>query len=83
MSQDAPPRDADDHDQHASNTCGWCPVCMLVAAAGEVRPEVGEHLRTAGRELALALRAVLDDLQEPPESGRRPGGLRRIPVDGD
>jgi hypothetical protein len=33
---------------------------MAVTALGEVKPEVMEHLLLAGREVLLALRAVID-----------------------
>ena len=39
---------------------GFCPICMAVSALGEVRPELLEHLVLAGREMLLALRAVVD-----------------------
>jgi hypothetical protein len=39
---------------------GFCPICMAVTAMGEVRPELVEHLLFAGRELLLAVRALID-----------------------
>lgn len=84
MTDDSHPPDADDGSgEHSAASCGWCPVCMLVAAAGELRPEVRDHLRAAGRELGLALRAVLADVEEPPQADTPQGGLRRIQVEGD
>jgi hypothetical protein len=38
----------------------FCPICMAVATASEIRPEFVEHLMAAGREFLLALRAVID-----------------------
>jgi hypothetical protein len=46
-----------------------CPICMTVTALGEVRPELVEHLLTAGREVLLAMRSVIDarlDETKPP-----------------
>jgi hypothetical protein len=37
-----------------------CPVGMALTAANEVRPEVVEHLLLAGREVLLAVRALID-----------------------
>jgi hypothetical protein len=39
--------------------CRSCPVCLVLQALQEARPEVRAHLAAAGRELALALQAVL------------------------
>jgi hypothetical protein len=38
----------------------FCPICMAVTTASELRPEFVEHLMAAGRELMLALRTVID-----------------------
>ncbi|HYV02781.1 MAG TPA: hypothetical protein VEM93_10705 [Actinomycetota bacterium] len=38
----------------------FCPICMAVTAVGELKPEVLEHLLLAGREMLLAIRAVID-----------------------
>ena len=38
----------------------FCPICMAVTTASEIRPEFVEHLMAAGREFLLALRAVID-----------------------
>jgi hypothetical protein len=41
---------------------------MAVTTLGEVRPELMEHLLLAGREMLLALRALIDArLEESPE----------------
>ena len=39
---------------------GFCPVGMALAFGEQVRPEVVEHLVAAGRELLLAMKAVVD-----------------------
>jgi len=47
----------------------FCPICLAVTTAAEVRPEFVRHLVSAGREFLLALRAVIDarleDLEPP------------------
>lgn len=44
--------------------CTLCPVCVLLQALTSVRPEVTQHLLNAGRELTLALTAVLETQAE-------------------
>ena len=39
---------------------GFCPIGFALTAAGQVRPEVVEHLLVAGRELMLAMKAFMD-----------------------
>lgn len=38
----------------------FCPIAMTLSAAGEVRPELVQHLLAAGREVLLAVRAIID-----------------------
>jgi hypothetical protein len=40
--------------------CLACPVCVLLQAVSSVRPEVVQHLAAAGRELTLALAALVE-----------------------
>lgn len=54
------------HD-HADQ-CRSCPVCLLLRAFDDLRPEVRIHLAAAGRELLLALRAAVDDAGGQPAS---------------
>lgn len=44
--------------------CTLCPVCVLFQALTSVRPEVTQHLLNAGRELTLALTAMLENQAE-------------------
>lgn len=60
------------------DTCQVCPVCLLLGGGLAARPEVREHLRAAGRELAMALRAALDGAGE---GGDAPSDLRRIDLE--
>jgi hypothetical protein len=55
-----------------------CPICMAVTAAGDARSDVLEHLLSAGREVLLAVRAVIDARLEGAEP---PARLERIAVD--
>jgi hypothetical protein len=52
----------------------------MVTAVGDASPELVEHLLVAGRELLLAVRAVIDarleTMEEEPHSG-----LQRIEID--
>jgi hypothetical protein len=38
---------------------GFCPVGMFLTMAGQARPEAVDHLMAAGRELVLALNAIV------------------------
>jgi hypothetical protein len=43
---------------------GFCPIGMALTLTDQVRPEVIEHLLAAGRELLLAVKAVIDSRAE-------------------
>jgi hypothetical protein len=51
---------------------------MAVTAVGEVRPELVDHLLSAGREFLLAVRSVIDTRLEGLES---PGKLERVTIE--
>jgi hypothetical protein len=55
----------------------FCPICMVVTTASEVRPEFAEHLMAAGREFLLAVRAAIDARLEGMES---PVKLERLTI---
>jgi hypothetical protein len=55
-----------------------CPVGMFLSISGEVRPEAVEHLLSAGRELMMAVKAMIDARVE---DVREPATLRRIEVE--
>ena len=57
----------------------FCPVGMALTLADQVRPEVVEHLLAAGRELLLAVKAVIDSRAES-AGGRGPDPLERIDI---
>jgi hypothetical protein len=56
----------------------FCPICMAVATAAEIRPEFVEHLMAAGREFLLAARAVIDARLEGME---QPVKLERLTIE--
>jgi hypothetical protein len=55
-----------------------CPVGMFLSVTGDVRPEAVDHLLSAGRELMMAVKAIIDARTE---DAREPAKLRRIDVD--
>lgn len=55
-----------------------CPVGMLLTATGQARPEAVEHLINAGRELMLAVAAVLNARAG---EGAEPVRLEKIDLD--
>ena len=56
-----------------------CPICMAVTALGEARPDLVEHLLLAGREMLLAIRALMDARLEGVEE--RPAKLERLSIE--
>jgi hypothetical protein len=44
---------------HVCNV-GFCPIGLALTAVQPMRPDAVEHLLAAGRELLLAMRAVVD-----------------------
>jgi hypothetical protein len=61
-----------------------CPICTLVTAFGDVRPELTEHLLLAGREILLALKVMIDarlQNEERPGPQAQAGGLEHISID--
>ena len=55
-----------------------CPICMVVTAVGEARPELVQHLLLASREVLLAVRSIIDARLEGSE---QPSKLERIKVE--
>ena len=45
----------------AGDTCGWCPVCALVAAVRGESTELGRRLAEQGSGVLAAVRALLDE----------------------
>jgi hypothetical protein len=57
----------------------FCPICMAVTAFGEARPDLVEHLLLAGREMLLAMRALIDARLEGVDE--RPMKLERLTIE--
>jgi hypothetical protein len=57
---------------------GFCPICLAVTTASDLRPEFVEHLMAAGREFLLALRSVIDARLDALE---RPVKLERLTIE--
>ena len=55
-----------------------CPVGMFLTVTGEARPEAVEHLLRAGRELMMAVKAIVDARAEDVEEHAT---LHRIEVE--
>jgi hypothetical protein len=56
-----------------------CPFCAAVTAFGDARPDLVEHLLVAGREMLLAIRALIDARLE--GTGERPAKLERLKIE--
>ncbi len=59
------PHDGDGPSTHThgfggSPECQLCPVCVLLQAIGTSRPDVTSHLLAAAREVALAVKSVVE-----------------------
>jgi hypothetical protein len=67
---------------HRIDACGVCPICVGLRALGEARPDLVGHLAEAARQLALAVRTVVDAAvptdhpADPSSAGARRSGAR-------
>jgi hypothetical protein len=48
------------HGFGGSPECQLCPICVVLQAVGTSRPDVTAHLLAAARELALAVKGVVE-----------------------
>jgi hypothetical protein len=55
-----------------------CPICLVVTAVGEARPDLVQHLLGASREVLLAVRSLIDARLE---GTTKPSKLERIRVE--
>lgn len=62
------------------DVCQVCPICAVLRAVDDVRPELVEHLSEAARHLTLAAKAFIDAQAAGYEP--RDEGLERIDLDG-
>jgi hypothetical protein len=60
-------------------TVAFCPICAAVTAVGQARPDLVEHVLMAGREMLLALRALIDARVE--GGGDGPTKLERLTIE--
>jgi hypothetical protein len=53
---------SEDVTEHQAPICSvaFCPICTVVTALGEARPDLVQHLLLASREVLLALRSIID-----------------------
>jgi hypothetical protein len=58
---------------HRIDACGVCPICVGLRAIGEARPDLVVHLAEAARQLALAVRTVVDVAVPDDEAAAGPG----------
>ena len=73
-----PEPDEREPGRHAVCPVAFCPVGLALTMADQVRPEVVEHLLAAGRELLLAVKAVVDARAE---AFGRESPLERITIE--
>jgi len=77
----APPvKDPDGEKSAGAPLCsvGFCPICLAVTALGEARPDLVEHVLLAGREMLLAVRALVDARLE---GAGQPARLERLTIE--
>lgn len=60
------------------DVCEVCPICAVLRAVDDVRPELVEHLTEAARHLTLAAKAFVDAQAAGFEDDE---GLQRIDLD--
>jgi hypothetical protein len=78
-----PPSSGVPDEEHGGPVCtvGFCPICLAVTAVQPLRPEAVEHLVTAGRELLLAMSAILGARADG-QDGKEPSAkLTRIDIE--
>lgn len=74
-------RDIPPHQHRADaphDVCQVCPICAVLRALDDVRPEMVEHLTEAARHLTLAAKAFVDAQAAGFEGDE---GLQRIDLD--
>jgi hypothetical protein len=55
-----------------------CPIGMFLSVTGDVRPETVEHFLSAGRQLVMAVKSMVDSRAD---EVREPTTLHRIDVE--
>lgn len=67
-------------DAHPICTVAFCPFCLAVTTAGQMRPDVMQHLLEAGREFFLAAKAMIDARADDLTEKRDPAEVERIDI---
>lgn len=62
---------------HRIDACGVCPICVGLRAIGDARPDLVGHLAEAARQLALAVRTVVDAAAPDGEAASERGAGQR------
>jgi hypothetical protein len=73
----------DDHLATGGSECQICPLCQVIGAFRESRPEVVAHLSAAGLSLAAAVRAFFDGAESRYGASGRARGVEHIDIAGD
>jgi hypothetical protein len=73
-----PPPSAEERSGAPACPVAFCPVGLAMTLTDQIRPEVVEHLMAAGRELLLAMKAVIDARVE---GYQRSSPLERISIE--
>ena len=67
-------------EAHPICTVAFCPFCLAITTAGQMRPDVMQHLLEAGREFFLAARAMIDARADDLSEKRDPAEVQRIDI---
>jgi hypothetical protein len=81
-----PPRsEPSTSESHAAGgqvcSVGFCPICLAVTAVQPLKPEAVEHLLNAGRELLLAMTAVMGARADEAGGKEKAPTLTRIDIE--
>jgi hypothetical protein len=72
-----------DHVATGSESCLYCPLCQVISAVRNTRPEVKDHLVVAASSLVQALLAALASGQSKTDESRRSDPLEKIDLAAD
>jgi len=76
-------QDVEGHFATGAAECRYCPVCRVVHAVRESRPEVRAHLMTAASSLIQAAAALMEPPREDAPGSQRGAEVERIDLDDD
>lgn len=80
---DAPAGPGHTHGFGGSPECTLCPICVVLQALGTTRPDVTQHLLSAARSVALAVKTAAEGQVEASDRAQAVMGdrLTRIRID--